>query len=93
MNGDAIRTLYIDRPGLLWIGTDRGINLYDPRQTRFTYYRNDAGAKQSISGGVVLAIDAVDKTHVWAAIGSTLDDIDLNAVSMLSCKTTTESFG
>ena len=39
LSNSRVETLYLDRAGLLWTGTQGGVNVYDSRQARFAYYQ------------------------------------------------------
>jgi signal transduction histidine kinase/DNA-binding response OmpR family regulator len=59
--GDGIViTLYVDRTGILWIGTySGGLDAFDPsqdRQARFTHYRHDPENPRSLGEGAVNSI-------------------------------------
>jgi signal transduction histidine kinase/ligand-binding sensor domain-containing protein/CheY-like chemotaxis protein len=78
LTSDHIRRMFLDRDGVLWIGTDdAGLNTYDTHQSRFAYYRHDPNNPNSLSSGVPSSIDAADESHVWVGVDKTLDWVDL----------------
>lgn len=50
----VVRTVFQDRRGFLWIGTQNGLNHYDGY--RFTIYRTEPGVTHSLPGNTVTAI-------------------------------------
>ena len=42
LGGNCVRTLQVDQKGMLWIGSDGGLDVYDPQQGVFlAHYRNN----------------------------------------------------
>ncbi len=62
---------------MLWIGTDEGLNLYDPRQTQFAHYRHDPGNPNKLSDNTVWGIDGDDTGILWIGAGLTLNRLVL----------------
>lgn len=57
ISGDAIRVVYEDNDGRLWVGTQgEGLNLFDRVQKRFTNYRHDPNDPSSVSGNTILSL-------------------------------------
>ena len=42
LSSDTVRKLYIDRDGVLWVGTNAGVNRYEPETDSFIHYDNHA---------------------------------------------------
>ncbi len=72
-------SLYRDRAGLVWIGTEGGgVDIYNPRQSLFTFYRHDPlHPETSLSEGRVTSLYATDDDRLWLGIGNVLDEVDL----------------
>lgn len=62
--GDAIHQLFIDRGGLLWVGTQRGLGLHDPGQTGVLTVFADPGQANRIQGPDVRAVLALDPRRI-----------------------------
>jgi ligand-binding sensor domain-containing protein len=77
LSDDHAHDLYQDREGVLWIGTDEGLNLYDPRQTQFAHYRHDPGNPNTLSDNTVWRIDGDDTGILWIGAGLTLNRLVL----------------
>lgn len=56
LSEDRTRVIYEDREGRLWIGTDGGLNLFDPAAVTFDRYRHDPADARSLSNDRVSAI-------------------------------------
>jgi len=65
----GIYSIIEDKNGYIWIGTDNGLNKYDPYNDKFSTYRNNPNDQNSISGDVIIEVfEAKDET-IW--IGTT----------------------
>jgi ligand-binding sensor domain-containing protein/signal transduction histidine kinase len=66
LSDNKVVSIYRDRVGLLWIGTDSGgLNILDFRQEQFGFYRHRPGTPGSLSPGVVTAIFQDRKGILW----------------------------
>jgi PAS domain S-box-containing protein len=83
LSQDQVFRLYQDRVGVLWIGTSEGLDLYDPHQNRFAYYRHQAQNPNSLADDTVWGIagdrdaGAASGNSVWVGTGGTLNQLDL----------------
>jgi PAS domain S-box-containing protein len=82
LSHDQLPDLYRDRAGVLWIASDKGINLYDPGQRQFAYYRSDPGNDQSLGAGMVWGMAGGDGRpgsggDLWLGSGTNLNRFDL----------------
>ncbi|MVT10359.1 hybrid sensor histidine kinase/response regulator transcription factor [Chitinophaga tropicalis] len=59
------KTLYQDSQGLVWIGTNDGLNYYDGKD--FTVYRNRPNDSTSIVGNWITGITEDTTGHLWVA--------------------------
>jgi ligand-binding sensor domain-containing protein len=54
---NKVRSLYVSRDGLLWVGTyDGGVDVYDPRTTRFSHYRKTGSSRPGLSSNHVSSL-------------------------------------
>ena len=66
LSDNKVVSIYRDKVGLLWIGTDSGgLNILDFRQEQFGFYRHRPGTPGSLSPGVVTAIYQNLKGILW----------------------------
>jgi len=66
LNDNTVVSIYQDRGGLLWVGTENGgLNLLNLRQEQFGAYRHRPADPNSISPGEVTAIYAQPNGIVW----------------------------
>ena len=60
-----VRKIIIDKNGLLWIGTQEGLNLLEPETKKITAYQNDAGDPQSLSQNSIYSLYEDMHGSVW----------------------------
>ena len=69
LDSDAIMSIYQDRGGVLWVGTENaGINVLNLRQEQFIRYRHRPGDPNSISPGRVKAIYQDRDGVLWVGL-------------------------
>lgn len=51
--------------GAVWIGTDSGLERFDPRSGRFTHFQHDPADPSSLPRGSILAVHADREDRVW----------------------------
>ncbi len=78
LDDDIVVTVYGDKAGLLWVGTEKGgLNLLDWRQQQFGLYRHRPGDPNSLSPGKVTAIYQEPSGIVWVGFfPRALDRVD-----------------
>jgi signal transduction histidine kinase/streptogramin lyase len=54
LSHDAVKTVLIDPDGILWIGTEEGLNRYDPAEDRWRSYRTSDGLPNSFIYGLLM---------------------------------------
>ncbi|MVM29292.1 hypothetical protein GO755_04550 [Spirosoma sp. HMF4905] len=54
-------------PGVIWFGTNKGLDRLDKKTNRFTHYRYDSLAHHSLGKGAILAIAEDKKGRFWVA--------------------------
>ncbi|MCX8080430.1 MAG: SpoIIE family protein phosphatase [Bacteroidia bacterium] len=80
INSNHIRVIFEDRQGLIWIGTGKGINIYNPYLDYIQVYNKYEGSQgKAISGNNISALFEDSKNRIWVGtIGSGLSVIDKN---------------
>jgi ligand-binding sensor domain-containing protein len=58
-----VNTIFQDSRGLMWFGTEDGLNRYDGKY--FTRYSNDVANKSSISGNIITDITEDENKFLW----------------------------
>ena len=67
LNDNSVSSIYRDRAGLLWVGTETGgLNILDRRQGQFGSYRHRPGNPGSLSPGLVTAMHQDRNGILWA---------------------------
>ncbi len=69
LSHNSIRAIYQDRRGTLWVGTDEGLNRFDPLTGRFTHYR------YSLSANAVRSIYQDQMGALWGVRFTFTDNI------------------
>jgi len=66
LNDNTVASIYQDRNGLLWVGTeDGGLNLLNLRQKQFSFYYHHANNPNSLAPGKVTAIYEEPDGILW----------------------------
>ncbi|NNE30700.1 MAG: hypothetical protein HKN16_13755, partial [Saprospiraceae bacterium] len=65
ISDNNINSIFKDHLGQLWIGTDFGLNKFDPFSETFTQYLPDAEDPESISDGNITVIYEDSKFNLW----------------------------
>ncbi len=74
---DKVTTLAEDATGVVWVGTEGGVSLFDPTQWPFARYSQNPDDPRSLPGRVVHGISgAVRGESVWIGSGSFLTRVD-----------------
>jgi ligand-binding sensor domain-containing protein/signal transduction histidine kinase len=69
LDSNAIMSVYQDRGGVLWVGTENtGLNVLNFRQEQFGYYGHRAGDPNSLSSGRVKAIYREPNGILWVGL-------------------------
>jgi len=78
LDSNAILSVYQDKSGVLWVGTENaGLNILNFQQEHFGLYRHRPGDLNSLSGGRVKAIYAERNGVVWVGFfPRTMDRLD-----------------
>jgi len=74
LSNNYVWSVYEDKAGALWIGTDIGLNRYDPQLEKFSLFRNNPFNKNSLCENVVTSLLEDRKGMLW--IG-TIHGLDL----------------
>ncbi|MBU2551433.1 MAG: PAS domain S-box protein [Proteobacteria bacterium] len=70
LSSDYIRSLYQDRSGRIWVGTENGLNRLDRQSGRIDRYLPDTGNPASLSGPMVMAILEDSDGNLWVGTDS-----------------------
>ena len=72
LNSNTITALFQDNTGIFWIGTDRGLNCFDPDKETFRQYT----MKEGLPAERIHAIQADHNGKIWFATESELHQLD-----------------
>ncbi len=66
LNNDAVRALFVDREGILWVGTSNGLNYLSPRSRKFKLYQNTRTGAERPASNSVWAVHQNQPGFIWA---------------------------
>jgi ligand-binding sensor domain-containing protein len=79
LSSDSVLSLWVDRSGLLWIGTENGLNRYDRKTQTYTNYHHREDDPGSLSHPFVSTIYEDSRGTLWVGTGFDLDNyININ---------------
>ena len=76
LRDDIVLCLYEDRMGLVWIGTNSGLNKFDPKKQSFRHIMSVEGSTYNLSDNTIWSIFE-DKESLWVGSLKGLDQINL----------------
>lgn len=62
---DTVRTLHVDASDRVWVGTDRGLDVLDPRTGRARHFAHQAGNPRSLAANGVYALYSDRGGRLW----------------------------
>ncbi len=72
----SAQLLIEDRAGLIWIGTDAGLDRFDKHTATFTHYRHDPARTNSLSSNNIFAVQEDSEGFIWVGTDAGLDRLD-----------------
>jgi ligand-binding sensor domain-containing protein/signal transduction histidine kinase len=73
INSNRIECIYADRQGIIWIGTFKGLDRFDPLTNRFTHFRHSANDPGSISNNEISCFLEDREGNLWIGTGDGLN--------------------
>ncbi|MDP4174881.1 MAG: two-component regulator propeller domain-containing protein [Bacteroidota bacterium] len=86
LSHNYIWSIFEDRSGVLWIGTDVGLNKYDSKKEKFRLYRYDPFNENSLSNNEVTVIHEDSKERIWIGTRNGLNLFDPQKNSFIHYK-------
>ncbi len=66
LSDDIVRSIYEPEKGILYLATEKGLNIFDTRFNRFTSYQNKNNDKYSLSDDAVYKVFKDNEGGIWA---------------------------
>jgi streptogramin lyase/tRNA A-37 threonylcarbamoyl transferase component Bud32 len=73
LSSNYVQSIYRDKSGILWVGTDSGLNKFDKKRRRFGHCKMEPGNANSLSDNKVWSICKDRKGYVWVGTEGGLD--------------------
>jgi ligand-binding sensor domain-containing protein/signal transduction histidine kinase/DNA-binding response OmpR family regulator len=77
LSGNLVYCIYQDRYERIWVGTDQGLNLYDPGTGSFMAYRSNPENPATLSSDEVMAVFLDRSGNLWVGTSTGLNRFDL----------------
>ncbi|TAE36799.1 MAG: hypothetical protein EAY66_06685, partial [Sphingobacteriales bacterium] len=66
ISDNIVRSIYQPRPGILYLATEKGLNIFDTKKNHFTSYQNKNNDQYSLSDDAVYKIFKDHEGGIWA---------------------------
>ncbi|HET7117058.1 MAG TPA: two-component regulator propeller domain-containing protein [Hanamia sp.] len=73
---DLVWGIYKDKFNQVWVGTDKGLSLFNRKQNQFINYTDHQNDSQSLKGNIVSGIIAGDDSTFWIATNKGLNRLN-----------------
>ena len=70
ISSDIVQDIYEDSKGNLWIGTEDGLNLYNPKQNNFFHYMHNSDDNKSISDNRIQSSCIIEDKFGYLWVGT-----------------------
>ncbi len=75
LSSDFIKSSFVDSKGSLWVGTNLGLNRYNPATDSFDRFFKDPANENSLSDNTILSFLEDSHGHLWVGTGNGLSRI------------------
>jgi signal transduction histidine kinase/ligand-binding sensor domain-containing protein len=78
ISSTSVQCVTKDRNGIVWIGTDGGLNRFDMNTQKFRSFRHDSANSHSLSNDLVTAVFEDGNNNLWVGTWEGIDKFDRN---------------
>lgn len=80
ISSDIVQDIFEDSKGNLWIGTEDGLNLYNPKQNSFFHYKHNSDDLKSISDNRIQSSCIIEDKlgHLWVGTWNGLNRLKIS---------------
>ena len=68
-NSNQVHNIFVDRSGLIWVGTSKYLNKVNPNAIKFNNYKHDPASPHSITGDLIYSIYKDSQDRLWIGTG------------------------
>lgn len=65
LSSSAVLSLLVDKDGIIWVGTEKGLNRFDPKKGTFRRYLHDRRNRSSLADNRVLLLFQDSRGTIW----------------------------
>lgn len=78
LSNDRVYSIFKDRGGIIWIGTESGLNKLDKRKTVFRHWEEEPGKDNSLKGNPVFSFHEDHSNIIWIGTDGGLHKFDID---------------
>lgn len=82
--GEICLSVLEDNEGNIWIGSDFGLNKYDPVKERYTYFKSDRNSNSSIGSDIVYSLHQDRDGTIWVGTATGLSRYNSSSNSFIN---------
>ena len=76
ISSNSVRALLIDHQKNYWVGTNRGLNLFDPKTGKFQHFWHDPKDETSLGSDYIRCLYQDSQKNLWIGTRNSLDRYD-----------------
>lgn len=93
LQNERVSAILVDSKKRIWVGTYKGLHLYQPQTDNFRFFPQTDDGKSSLSNNTVLCLAEDNQGNIWAGTQYGLNKITVGAGNTLSVRSFTKKNG